>query len=523
MPTLRPRTILATTVAVLLLAAPAVAADWQEIASNYLGEGAADDLCGSALAMSGDLIVVGAPRHDGAASNGGLAAIFRLDPDTGILQEIANLRPEVPVNADLFGSSVAIDGDVVVVGAVQNRSGGQGRAYVFERPADGWSGIIHEAAVLRASDAGSGDEFGFSVAIDADQIAVGARAEDQMGAQAGSVYVFEKPDDGWEGVLEEDAKLLPESGSTQYAGNSIALQDSLVVTGAFLRSYDGASQRGAAYVYARPDTGWGGPQSPTAILHASDSAGSDRFGVSVALAGTTLVVGAYQEEPPGANVNHGCIYVFEEPAGGWTGEVFEVGKLRISDPSSQCKFGSRVALDGGRVTGASLVKEAVYVFERPVEGWSGLHTETVKVQAGDADGDDEFGQGLAIAGSYLAVGAPTHDGLETDAGKVYLFEETAGVGVADGAVPGTRWLALQAMPNPFNPRTTVSFELAQPGYVRLEAVDPRGRRVALLFDGVLAAGRHERSWWPRGLASGVYHLVLTQGAGRGVQRVTLVK
>jgi flagellar hook assembly protein FlgD len=89
-------------------------------------------------------------------------------------------------------------------------------------------------------------------------------------------------------------------------------------------------------------------------------------------------------------------------------------------------------------------------------------------------------------------------------------------------------LSLGSHPNPFNPRTTVSFELPHAGHARVEAFDTRGRRVATLVDEDRAAGRFELPWLGRDdrgqeLSSGVYFLRLTHAAGEKVERVTLIK
>ncbi len=110
-------------------------------------------------------------------------------------------------NADSFGRWVAVDGDFVVVGSWQDDDGGtdSGSVYVFTKPSGGWGtwgGLSSTAkdaltAKLTASDAAADDHFGWSVAVDGDNVVVGAYGNDDDGSDSGSVYLFTKPSGGW--------------------------------------------------------------------------------------------------------------------------------------------------------------------------------------------------------------------------------------------------------------------------------------------------------------------------------------
>jgi hypothetical protein len=158
-------------------------------------DGAADDLFGSSVAISGDTVVVGAPNDD---SSRGSAYVF-VKPGTGgwiNSNETAKLTASDGQSADLFGSvrGVAISGDTVVVGALNDASGtsvNQGSAYVFVKPASGGWANATETAKLTASDGMGNDQFGQSVSISGDTVVVGAAADDSNGQ--GSAYVFGQP------------------------------------------------------------------------------------------------------------------------------------------------------------------------------------------------------------------------------------------------------------------------------------------------------------------------------------------
>jgi hypothetical protein len=172
-------------------------------------DGAFSDTFGSAVAISGDTAVVGAPRDDHAVNaewDKGSAYVFERDAGgEGAWGEVAKLTASDAAENDFFGASVAMDGDRLVVGAWNDD--GKGAAYVFERDAGAWS----EVAKLTASDAAADDGFGDPVAIDGDTVVVGAVLDDHEvnggdEDEKGSAYVFER-DAGGAGAWGEVARL----------------------------------------------------------------------------------------------------------------------------------------------------------------------------------------------------------------------------------------------------------------------------------------------------------------------------
>jgi hypothetical protein len=276
--------------------------------------------------------------------------------------------------------------------------------------------------VLRASNRGSNDEFGFSVGVDGDTIVVGARGEDEAGANAGALYVFEKPTGGWHGVLEEDAKLIPGTnpGNNGYLGQSIAIEGDVIASAVFLGSVNGDEDVGRGYVFVKPDTGWNGSLTETAELLASDGGSYDRLGISVAIDNGTIVLGAHRYEPPGANTNDGAVYVFEEPVGGWTGTITETAKLIANNPGSQEELGTGVAIHGDTIVAGSIAYDRAYIFTKPPGGWSGTINETQLLNE-TVDGDNDFGVRVAIDSNNIVITARYDDIEDTNAGRAYLF------------------------------------------------------------------------------------------------------
>jgi hypothetical protein len=175
-------------------------------------------------------------------------AIYPMTIDPTLTQQQKLLASDAGA-VDVFGASVAISGETVVVSAPVNDDGAilfQGAAYVFVRSGGIWS----QQQKLLASDAGSNDQFGFWVAISGETVVVGAAFDDDAaGADQGAAYVFERSG----GVWSQHQKLLAsDAGAVDVFGSSVAISGETVVVGAPLHG-DGVSlafQQGSAYVFA---------------------------------------------------------------------------------------------------------------------------------------------------------------------------------------------------------------------------------------------------------------------------------
>lgn len=351
---------------------------------------------------------------------------------------------------DRFGTWVAISGDTIVVGAPFDDTAAacpcnQGSAYVFVKPAGGWSDPITQQAKLLASDRAGGDQFGFSVAVDGDTVVVGSPIDDVFisptnRVDQGSAYVFVKPLAGWSGTLTQTAKLTALDGApNDFFGLRVAVSGDTIVVGVRLDDIGANSDQGSAYVFVKPEAGWRNATHDAKLI-ASDGALSDQFGNAVAVSGNTVVVAAPLDNI-GANVDQGSAYVFVKPQVGWSGERTEDAKLIASDfdtapqfPSEA--FGSSVAASGDTIVmGAhfadrnSLFRRtgAAYVFQKPAAGWSGTLTEIAKLVASDGEFPDQMGTTVAISGDTIAVGSGGDDiGTNANQGSVYAFTKPIG-------------------------------------------------------------------------------------------------
>ena len=165
---------------------------WSEQAKLTASDGVADDLFGHSVSIDGDTAVIGAFRDDDNGSNSGSAYVYvRSD---GVWSEQAKLTASDGAQDDSFGYSVSIDGDTVVVGAMDDDNGsGSGSAYVYVRSNGVWS----EQQKLTASDGATGDYFGYSVSIDGDAVIIGASGDEDNGNASGSAYVFVRSNGVW--------------------------------------------------------------------------------------------------------------------------------------------------------------------------------------------------------------------------------------------------------------------------------------------------------------------------------------
>ncbi|HUT91939.1 MAG TPA: FG-GAP repeat protein [Thermoguttaceae bacterium] len=254
--------------------------NWSQVAKLLAEDGSAYDNFGYSVAISGDYVVVGAP-YDGPGS----AYVFERQPNA-TWPQVQKLTASDAQAGDEFGRSVAISADVIVVGAWCDDDLGwaSGSAYVFERATEGtWS----EAAKLLPSDGHFLMDFGYSVAVSPDLTLIGALGADGQVQSSGAAYVFERTGDGsW----LEVAKLFASDGAnSDIFGIAVALEGDVAVIGA--RGDDDHGQAsGSAYVFVHAEDGtW----SEAAKLVPDDGEPWDHFGRAVAVSGKIGVIGTY--------------------------------------------------------------------------------------------------------------------------------------------------------------------------------------------------------------------------------------
>ena len=415
------------------------------------------------MAISGDTVVIGAPyepsnatgvngeQSDKSAPGAGAAYVF-VRSGTNWSQQ-AYLKASNTDSRDMFGESVSLDGDTLVVGAPgesssatgingdqsDNSAPGAGAAYVFVRSGTNWS----QQAYLKASNTGSNENFGlFSVAISRDTIVIGAPYEpsnatgvnadqsDNSAPGAGAAYVFVRSGTNW---TQQAYLKASNTDSGDMFGESVSLDGDTLVVGApgesssatgvnGDQSDNSTSGAGAAYVFVRSGTTW----SQQAYLKASNTDAGDNFGWSVAISGDTVVVGADFEASKATGINGdqsdnsateaGAGYVFVRSGTNWSQQAY----LKASNTGAGDRFGDPVAIAGDTVVvsaywessnaigvngnqsnNSAIGAGAVYVFVRSGTNW----TQQAYLKASNTEANDLFGSKTAVAGGTVLVSA----------------------------------------------------------------------------------------------------------------------
>ena len=327
---------------------------WIEEQKLIASDAEAYDAFGVAVAIDGNTLVVGAHRDDDDGFDAGAAYVFQHDGNTW-LEQVKLTAPD-GASMDTFGMTVAISADVIVVGSMWDDDNGDdsGSVYVYRRSGGSWS----FEQKLTALDGESYDNFGHVVAVDGDVIAIGAYADDDGEFGAGAVYVFRFEGGAW---IEEQKLIASDPDLYDTLGDSIDVQGDLIAAGCslgdgvvddtgavYLFRHDGSTwfeetklfapdgevwdsmgfsvsvdgDRVLAGVYLDDDVAAG---SGSAVLYqlagstwvelqkmtASDAAADDRLGHSVGLDGEHAILGAIKGD--GAATDSGSAYAYRVP------------------------------------------------------------------------------------------------------------------------------------------------------------------------------------------------------------------
>ena len=304
---------------------------WLEQQKLLPSSGEADDEFGVAVAVHDDVIVIGASGDNQAGEDSGAVYIFRWNGVTWTQEQ--KLGPLDADPGDKFGGSVAISGELVVVGADldDELASGAGAAYVFR-----WNGVswLQEQKLL-PMDGATFDQFGLSVSISGNTVVVGSPFDDDLGSDCGSAYGFRYDASQTCGQLWcQKQKLLPDnSPSGDNFGSTVAVFDDVVVVGA-KGDDDAANNAGAAYAYRWNGVSWDVEQK----IFSADASSEDAFGGRVAAGGSHILIAAMGDDDNG--VDSGAAYLFAWGGGTWMQEQ----KLLPSDGLSNDSFGQSVAI-----------------------------------------------------------------------------------------------------------------------------------------------------------------------------------
>ncbi|HEX7828292.1 MAG TPA: FG-GAP repeat protein, partial [Thermoanaerobaculia bacterium] len=353
---------------------------------------------GTSVAISGDTIVVGAPIDVSAVEptgevRGGTAYVFVRNGTTWTQQ--ARLSSSAGVKTSLFGSSVAIDADTILVGSYGDTTlaaSGGGSVFVFLRSGTNWA---QQARITDTVAPNNGDGFGYSVALDGDTAVIGAWHDDPNGGNAGSAFVYVRSGTTW----NVQAQLIaPATTEQSMMGSAVAVDGDTAVVGAPGDS-TAASNTGSAHVFVRSGTTW----AHQAELVAADASVNDQFGNAVALEGDVAVIGAAADDTA-AGLGAGSVYLFVRSGTTWAQQA----QLFHPDGEPQDGFGISVDIDAGTVligcngdrTAGGEDAGSAFVFVNEGGSW----IEQAYLQPTGRASSDHFGRSVAIDGDTAIVG-----------------------------------------------------------------------------------------------------------------------
>lgn len=411
-------------IAFLLISSLAVAASAQtKLAELTASDSALYDLFAISVAASSDTVVVGASGAiiDGKGSQG--AAYVFVKPANGWtgMTQTAKLTASDGLTGDQLGLSVSISGDTIVAGAPNagtGRKGARGAVYVFVKPASGWTDMT-ETAKLTAGDGLASDEFGSSVGVSGNTVAAGAPG---VSGETGNAYVFVKPTSGWTTTPKYNAKLsASDAAENDQLGRAIAISGNTVVSGTPYKAL--GQEQGAAYVFVSPPGGWRS-MTETAKLTASDAQQYDELGYGIAISGNTIALGA----PQRANTGSGKAYVYVKPPSGWT-TATETAELTAASASFGDAFGEFVSITGNTllvgapnsVIQGNPTEGAAYIFVKPVGGWTSTSSFNAEITDPNSQTNDAFGFSISQNGGAAAIGAPSVNNCGCQLGSAYVF------------------------------------------------------------------------------------------------------
>jgi hypothetical protein len=374
---------------------------------------AANDQFGRALSISGTRVVIGAYLDDTGATDAGSAYLYDIASTTPAVPT-ATLNNPGPALNDNFGRHLAISGTRVVIGANANDTGAvnAGSAYVYDL-----AGATRNVPVVTLDnpDPDTDDYFGNAMAISGTRVVIGASWDDTGASDAGSAYVFDLA--GANPTVPVATLNNPAPAEGDYFGSSVAISGTRVVVAAY---YDnaGGTDAGIAYVYdlANPT-----PAVPVATLN-NPGAAYDYFGFAVAMSETRLVVGAFGNDTGAGDA--GCAYVYD--LAGATPAV-PVATLNNPNPGDYGNyFGWSVAMSGTRVVvgaiyddTAALNAGSAYVYDLSSTTPTVPVVNLTKPQAVPVD---NFGWSVAISGRRIVVGAFGDDTGANGAGSAYVYD-----------------------------------------------------------------------------------------------------
>jgi hypothetical protein len=372
----------------------------------------AEDHFGTSLAMFNGVVAVGVPGTTDNSMNSGSVLLFEnIESESFPVAKV--VAPEIETSYK-FGMSVALNTNDLFVGDIRSRVNGINRGAVFVFDLDTY---LPKAKLTTAADI---FYFGSTLAVTDNEVAVsswGVNSNNSFGA----VFMFDKPVGGWVDATE-NVQLLPANGD-EYGiyGSSIYLDDESLIIGS-----DGGI---IVDFFDKPATSWADAANPFQLKEDSFTY-LQRYGYSLAVSGTDVIIGAYNWNLP--DEYSGAAFTYEKTGAAWNSLTEKEVLKGFSLSASGDKLGFSVDIDGEYAVAGAPYDDtfgessgAAYVFKFTGTGWD----RVAKLTPSDGSEFDYFGWSVAINGNTIVVSAreaaPTNINGAYAAGKVYIFEKNA--------------------------------------------------------------------------------------------------
>lgn len=399
--------------------------EWSQMQEVTEADPAFDPEFGASVALHGTTAMIGAQQAQ-IGGNEAQGAVYVFQESDGVWTRTQKLVADDGQAFDTFGDAVVFNGTTALIGAYGEMINGnfsQGAVYVFTLSDGSWS----QTQKITADDGQMFDNFGYSLGLSGTTALIGADgAAVGDNASQGKVYVFNESGGTW---TEVQTLVADDGGIGDIFGYSIAFDGTTAVIGA----YGNNGYQGAAYLFGET----GGTWSQSQKLVADDGASNTYFGYATALSGSTILIGSWGANP-GGNDTQGAAYIFTDTGGTWS----QTQELLADDGAAGDKFGHSVALEGTTaLIGAdgwsnSSAQGAVYDFDAS----GGVFVQSQTLVAEDGAPADQFGLPVTLDGDTALIGSWLWRSPEdTIPGSAYFFTRGPGDTVFadgfDGAAP----------------------------------------------------------------------------------------
>ncbi|MBL7809642.1 MAG: HYR domain-containing protein [Saprospiraceae bacterium] len=491
--------------------------EWKKVLKQLETGGNSQDRYGYSVDILGDWAIVGTDKHTAHI-------LSRNQNGTDQWGEVAELAPANSNNGDQYGARVAIGNGIAAVSAPGDDSQGAaaGAVYVYYQNGQQWN--LH--TTLHAQDADAGDRFGSGLALNGDVLLVGAMNDDEMGTDAGAAYVFARNQGGAD-AWGQVKKLLANNGSAQdNLGISVSLDGDYAIAGA--PGADALFQNtGAAYIFGKNEGGaynWG----QVTRIRAAQSGQDDQFGASVGISGSWAVVGAANNDSKGQDA--GAAYIFTKNHLGIQNLWGLSQTLYNYNGKAGDRFGHSVAIDqdylvvgtpGDDPFGQNSGGGFVYLLEATQWIEAGYLTD------GSGQAGDQLGQSVAISGRRIMMGAPEDEQAQ---GSVQIFEglcvedNNAIDPNADRDQAGMARMGQQVScyPVPFSSQLNIALSGINSPDAQVLVTNMLGQEIATIYRGAME-GDMTLQWYPNDTKAGWYFIRVVAGDTVVTQPVVLVK